>query len=179
MGGPSSVGFLWGKAEVFESMPVADGGSTMAKSVSLDKFEPKPIPFKYEAGEPAFGEVEAWGPAIDYWTGLGLDAIHDYEQDLTEYALEALRAIDGVQVVGQPRERISVVSFNVQGMKAMDVQKRLDARSIAVRGGNLEAQPYLEALGVEEAVRASFMFYNTREEADWLASSLKEIAARR
>ncbi|HEV2735324.1 MAG TPA: aminotransferase class V-fold PLP-dependent enzyme [Longimicrobiaceae bacterium] len=176
MGGPSSVGFLYGRAEWMEKLPVADGGSTMAESVSFEAFEAKPIPHKYEAGEPAFGEVEAWGPAIDYWTALGMEDIAAYEKELTDYAAERVRAIRGVRVLGSPAERIAIVSFVVDGMQAGDVEKALDREGIAVRAGKLAAEPLLRALGTDEAVRASFMFYNTREEADALADALERIA---
>ena len=178
MGGPSSVGFLWGRAERLERMPVADGGSMMSESVSFDDFKPKSIPFKYEAGEPPFGEVEAWGPAIDYWTDLGLEQIAAYEEELTAYAVDRLRSIERVMVLGNPTRRISVVSFVVDGMSASDLAKKLDENGIATRAGKLAAQPHLKALGVEEAVRASFVFYNTHEEADMLAESLVRIVER-
>jgi cysteine desulfurase/selenocysteine lyase len=176
VGGPSSVGFLYGKAERLERLPAADGGSTMAETVTLQDFKPKPIPFKYEAGEPAFGEVEAWGPALDYWMELGLERIAEYEKDLTGYALARLSGIPGVRLVGQPAQRISIVSFAVDGMKASDVEKALDAEGIAVRAGKLEAEPLIKALGFEGAVRASFMFYNTAEEADKLADTVARLA---
>src|SRR3954452_3945581 len=93
MGGPSSVGFLYGRADVMEKLPASDGGSTMAAKVSFDEMVPKPIPQKYEAGEPAFGEVEAWGAAIDYWRNLGLDSIAAYEKELTDYALAGMQQV--------------------------------------------------------------------------------------
>jgi cysteine desulfurase/selenocysteine lyase len=179
MGGPSSVGFLWGKAEVLERMPVADGGSTMAETVTFESFTAKPIPSKYEAGEPPFGEVEAWGPAIDYWTELGMERIAAYEEELTAYAVALLRGIDRVRVLGSPARRISVVSFVVDGMSASDVARQLDEQGIATRAGTLAAQPHLRALGVEEAVRASFAFYNTHEEAVVLAGALRRIVGGR
>jgi cysteine desulfurase/selenocysteine lyase len=176
MGGPSSVGFLYGRADVLERLPAADGGSTMAESVSFDDFKPKPIPHKYEAGEPAFGEVEAWGAGLDYWNEIGLERIASYEKGLTDYALKRLSPIDGVRVLGDPAERLSIISFTVEGVKPKDVEKALDEEGIAVRAGKLEAEPLLKALGTEEAVRASFMFYNTYEEADVLAAALEKIA---
>jgi cysteine desulfurase/selenocysteine lyase len=172
MGGPSSVGFLWGRAEMLERMPAADGGSTMSETVTLDDFTPKPIPHKYEAGEPAFGEVEAWGPAIDYWTDLGVDRIAYYERKLTVYASTRLAEIPRVRVLGRPADRICVVSFVVEAMEAKQVEKALDAEGIAVRAGKLAAEPLLKALGASDAVRASFMFYNTQEEADALANAV-------
>ena len=178
MGGPSSVGFLYGRADRLEALPLADGGSTMAESVSFTDVTPKPIPHKYEAGEPAFGEVEAWGPAIDYWTGLGLERIAAYEAELTTYAVRCLAPIDGVRVLGDPAQRVSIVSFTVDGLPASDVAAALDEEGIAVRAGKLAAQPLLEALGVREAVRASFAFYNTRDEVDRLAAALVGITRR-
>ena len=176
MGGPSSVGFLYGRAEMLERMPAADGGSTMAESVSFEEFVPKPIPHKYEAGEPAFGEVEAWGAALDYWNELGMKRIAAYEKELTDYALGQLSLIKGVRILGDPSERLSIISFVVEGKKPKEVEKALDDEGIAVRAGKLAAEPLLKTLGADEAVRASFMFYNTRGEADALAAALEEIS---
>jgi cysteine desulfurase / selenocysteine lyase len=175
MGGPSSVGFLYGRAEVLERMPAPDGGSTMAESVSFEDFKPKPIPHKYEAGEPAFGEVEAWGAGIDYWNEIGLERIASYEKELTGYALKRLSSIGGVRMLGEPAERLSIITFTVEGVKPKDVEKALDEEGIAVRAGKLAAEPLLKALGADEGVRASFMFYNTREEADALADALEKF----
>ncbi|HEY0138786.1 MAG TPA: aminotransferase class V-fold PLP-dependent enzyme [Nannocystis sp.] len=176
MGGPSSVGFLWGRADVLQSMPLADGGSNMSKNVTFEDVEANPIPERYEAGEPAFAEVEAWSAAIDYWNDLGLDRIEAYELDLTEYATNKLREIPGVRVLGEPKRRLSVLSFVVEGMSPSAVEKALDSEGIAVRAGKLAAQPMLRFFGVEEAVRASFLFYNTHEEADFFARVLTQIA---
>ncbi len=175
IGGPSSVGFLYGRADVLETMPLAHSGSTMAEDMTFEKITPKPLPHKYEAGEPPFSEVEAWGPALDYWTGIGLDRIEAYERELTEYARSRLEQIPGVRVLGDPADRISVLSFVVEGQDPSDLEQALDRQGIAVRAGNLEAAPLLRALGVEKAVRASFVFYNMREEADALAMSLSRI----
>ncbi|AKJ04786.1 cysteine desulfurase/selenocysteine lyase [Archangium gephyra] len=176
MGGPSSVGFLYGIASKLEELPVADGGSTMAETVSLEKIQPKPLPHKYEAGEPCFGEAVAWGPAIDYWMDLGMERIAAYEKELTAYATGKLLAIPGVRVLGAETERISVLSFTVQGVPPKELEKELDRRGIAVRAGELDAEPLLKALGTDMAVRASFLFYNTREEADALAEAVAELA---
>ncbi len=175
MGVPSSVGFLYGQAQRLEQMPIADGGSLMAESADFQHVKPKPIPHKFEAGEPAFGEVIPWGAAIDYWTNLGLDRIEAYEKELTEYARQRISEIDGMRVLGNSADRVSVLSFVVDGKQPAEVGKALDADGIAVRAGKLAAEPMLKALGVDQAVRASFMFYNTREEADVLAASLARI----
>jgi cysteine desulfurase/selenocysteine lyase len=170
------VGFLYGVASELEALPIADGGSTMAESVSFEKIQPKPLPHKYEAGEPCFGEAVAWGAALDYWMGLGMDRIAAYERKLTAYATGRLRVIPGVRVLGDGSERIAVLSFTVDGVPPKEVEQELDRRGIAARAGGLDAEPLLKALGVETAVRASFMFYNTREEADVLAEAVAEIA---
>ncbi len=177
MGGRSSVGFLYGRAERLEQMPIADGGSLMAESVDLRSVTPKPIPHKFEAGEPAFGEVIPWGAAISYWTEIGHDSIGAYEKELTEYARQRISAIDGVRVLGDSANRVSVLSFVVEGKSPSEVGKALDSDGIAVRAGKLAAEPMLKALGVDQAVRASFVFYNTREDANALAASLARIAA--
>jgi cysteine desulfurase/selenocysteine lyase len=176
MGGPSSVGFLYGVASRLEALPVADGGSTMAQTLSFEKIHPKPLPHKYEAGEPAFGEVVAWGAALDYWMNLGMERIAAYEKRLTAYATEKLLAIPGVRVLGEGTERIAVLSFTVDGVPPKEVEKELDRRGIAARAGELDAEPLLKALGTDTAVRASFMFYNTFEEVDALARALTELA---
>jgi cysteine desulfurase/selenocysteine lyase len=177
MGGPSSVGFLYGEAKIFQSIPLADGGSTMSKRVTFDDIEARPIPERFEAGEPAFAEVEAWSAALDYWNELGLARIEAYELGLTAYATNRLREIPGVRVLGDPKKRLSVLSFVVDGMSPGAVEKALDREGIAVRSGDLAAQPMLRRFGVDEAVRASFMFYNTREEADFFARVLAQLAS--
>lgn len=176
MGGPSSVGFLYGVASELEALPIADGGSTMAESVSFEQIRAKPLPHKYEAGEPCFGEAVAWGAALDYWMDLGMKRIAAYERKLTAYATRKLRAIPGVRVLGDGTERIAVVSFTVERVPPKEVEKELDRQGFAVRAGELDARPLLKALGVEMAVRASFMFYNTHEEADALAEAVAEMA---
>jgi cysteine desulfurase/selenocysteine lyase len=178
MGGPTSVGFLYGRANRLEELPPALGGATMAESASFDDVRAKDIPHKYEAGEPAFAEVEAWGAAIDYWNNISMDGIFNYEKALTDYAVERLSSINGVRVLGSPKRRVSIVSFVVDRLRPDEVEKALDEEGIAVRAGTLEALPLLKALGVEEAVRASFMFYNTQEEVDVLAGALGRIARR-
>lgn len=179
MGGPSSVGCLYGKASFLEEMPVGDGGANMAERVSFEDFTTKRIPNKHEAGEPAFAEVSAWAAALDYWRRLGLERIDAYERELTAYAADRVARVGRVRVLGHPTERMSIVSFVVEGRSAKDVERALDRQGIAVRGGTLDAVPMLEALGVSEAVRASFVFYNTRDEADALANALERTVAER
>jgi cysteine desulfurase/selenocysteine lyase len=177
MGGPSSVGFLYGQADKLDALPLADGGSTMAERVTFDDVVPKPLPHKFEAGEPAFGEVVGWGAGLAFWQELGLDNIAAYVKELTDYAAARLSALGSkVRLLGCPRERLAIVSFNIAGKSAKDVEQALDRQGIAVRAGDLSAQPLLKALGEEAAVRASFQFYNTRAEVDALAEHVERIA---
>jgi cysteine desulfurase/selenocysteine lyase len=157
-------------------MPVAEGGASMAEHASFDGFTPKQLPFKHEAGEPAFGEVVAWGTSLEYWDRTGLDRITAYEKELTAHAAQRLASVRGVRVLGSPAERLAIVTFVVDGKEPSEVEKALDAEGIAVRAGNLDAEPLLEALGARQAVRASFLFYNTRAEADALADAVERIA---
>jgi cysteine desulfurase/selenocysteine lyase len=143
-----------------------EGGLLMAEGVDFRHVKPKPIPHKFEAGEPAFGEVIPWGAAIGYWTEIGLDRIAAYERGLTEYARQRVSDIDGVRVLGHAADRVSVLSFVIDGKPLADIGKALDADEIAVRSGKLS-----------QAVRASFMLFNTREDANALAASLARIAA--
>jgi cysteine desulfurase / selenocysteine lyase len=177
MGGPSSVGFLYGKADQLDSLPVSEGGSTMAKEASFDDFETKPIPLKFEAGEPAFGEVIPFGPAVDYWQKIGIDQIAAYEKQLTTYAREGLSKIPGVRILGNSAHATAIISFVVDKLKASDVEQALDREGIAVRSGNLASCPQLKAFNTNEAVRASFMFYNTFEEVDTFVNAMKLIAS--
>ena len=150
----------------------------MCEELSFERILARPLPHKYEVGEPAFGEAVAWGPAIDYWMGLGMERIAASEKELTRYATERLSAIRGVRVLGAESDRVSVVSFLGDGVDPKDVEKELDRRGIAVRAGDMDAKPMLEALGTDVAVRASFMFYNTRQEAELLADAVAELARR-
>jgi len=175
MGGPSSVGFLYGRAEWLERLPIIEGGSHMAEKVSFEE-EPqvKSLPMKYEAGTPAFAEVIAYGVAVDYCSGLGMEGIAAYEADLLGYATERIKRIDRVRVIGAAREKASILSFVADGVEPKQIEKSLDKEGIAVRAGTMSAQPLMKLLGVKGVVRASFMFYNTREEADVLARGIEK-----
>lgn len=147
----------------------------MSDEVTFEGFKPKDIPHRFEAGEPPFAEVIGYGAALHYWCAVGMEEIYRYEKELTNYAVAKLQGVPGFRLLGDSATRLSVVSFVMQGMKPKEVEKKLDERGIAVRSGNLSAQPVINSLGLEEAVRASFVFYNTREEADLLAQALREL----
>ncbi|HEX8370782.1 MAG TPA: SufS family cysteine desulfurase [Pyrinomonadaceae bacterium] len=174
MGGPSSVGFLYGKAAWLDRLPPIEGGSVMAETVTFEDFETKPLPKKIEAGTPSFAEAIAYGAAVDYWSNLGLENIAEYEKELLAYATEKVRAIDRVKIIGEAQDKISVLSFTIDGIEPNKIEETLDKEGIAIRSGTLSAQPLMKVLGVSGVARASFMFYNTPEEAAALAAGIEK-----
>lgn len=173
MYGPSGTGFLYGRAEWLERMEPSEGGSEMAQSVTFTDWQPKPLPQKFEAGTPAITETVALGTALDYMNGIGMERIKAYEQALVGYATQQLAAIDRVQVLGAGTDRVSIVSFVIDGLEPHQVGQFLDQEAgIATRFGQLSCQPLIKFLGIPGAVRASFSFYNTRDEIDRLAEAM-------
>jgi cysteine desulfurase / selenocysteine lyase len=177
--GAPSVGFLFGRAEWLNALPPAEGGSTMAQDVRFEGVELKPLPQKFEAGEPATADAIGLGAALQVWEELGLASIEAYERALTQRALALLDDVPGVRILGSATDRIAIVSFVVDGVAAQDVAAALDRRGIAVRAGDLTSKPQLRALGVEEAVRASLCFFNTDEEIDALVAAVRRIVPAR
>jgi cysteine desulfurase/selenocysteine lyase len=174
MGGPSSIGFLYGREVWLESLPPIEGGSVMADTVTFEDFTTKPLPKKVEAGTPAFAEAIAFGEAVNYWSNLGMENIEVYEKELVAYATEKVSAIDRVRIVGKARDKVSVLSFVIDGIEPNKIEESLDQEGIAIRSGTLSAQPLIHLLGLSGVARASFMFYNTREEADALVSAIEK-----
>ncbi|MBS0207909.1 MAG: cysteine desulfurase [Planctomycetes bacterium] len=176
--GPSGVGVLWGRAELLDAMPPFLGGGSMIRRVRLDGFEPADLPAKFEAGTPPIAPAIGFGAAIDYLCAIGLDAIHDYEQQLVRYAHERLTTLPGIRLLGPaPEHKGGIVSFTLAGVHAHDIAQLLDRHGVAVRAGHHCAMPLHKRLGVNASARASFYFYNTRDEVDQLATALE--AARR
>jgi cysteine desulfurase / selenocysteine lyase len=175
MCGPTAGGVLYGKREWLERLPPAEGGGSMAKSVSWEAMEPAAIPKKFEAGTPPFSEIIAFAAAIEFRNQWGMPAIERYERQLTAYLDERLRSVPQVRVLGAG-EKICCVSFTVSGIKPQQIEKALDEKGIVIRGGTLSAQPVLESLGLPEgAVRVSVSFYNTREEIDRFIQALEQF----
>jgi len=176
--GPTGIGAVWGRMEWWERMPPWQVGGGMIRQVTFEASTYAPPPHRFEAGTAALAPAIGLGAAVDYIEGLGLAAIEQYESALLQHALEAIRGIGGVRVIGMPRDRGGAISLVIDGIPSREAGKLLDERGIAVRAGHHCAQPILARFGLESTVRPSFAFYNTRDEADALVQALREIAQR-
>jgi cysteine desulfurase / selenocysteine lyase len=174
--GPSGVGVLYGKRELLEAMPPFLGGGSMIRRVRLDGFEPQDLPAKFEAGTPPIVPAIGLGAAIDYLNSIGLEAIHQHECRLTQYAHEVLHGVDGLRILGpQPGEKGGIVSFTLSRIHAHDIAQLLDRSGIAIRAGHHCAMPLHQRLGLNATARASFYFYNTRAEVEKLGVALEKV----
>ena len=175
--GPTGVGVLYGKEEWLDRLPPYQGGGEMIERVSFEKTTFERPPLKFEAGTPDYIATHGLASALDYVTSLGMDNILAHEQDLTRYALQQLREIEGMHIYGHRNDSgDAVISFNVGDIHHMDLGTLLDQLGIAVRTGHHCAQPLMDRLGILGTVRASFGLYNTREEVDALVAGIKRIA---
>lgn len=175
--GPTGVGVLYGKEEWLDRLPPYQGGGEMIERVSFTKTTFERPPLKFEAGTPDYIATHGLATALDYVTSLGMDNILAHEQDLTRYALQQLREIEGMHIYGHRNDSgDAVISFNVGDIHHMDLGTLLDQLGIAVRTGHHCAQPLMDRLGILGTVRASFGLYNTREEVDALVAGIKRIA---
>ncbi|MFH1907087.1 MAG: cysteine desulfurase [Chloroflexota bacterium] len=174
--GPTGIGALYGKTALLESMPPFLGGGDMIKAVHLRSFTPNAIPHKFEAGTPAIAEGVGFGAAVDYLSGVGMDAIAAYEHEIIAYALERLKEIPGVKVFGPAAEKKGgVAAFTLEGIHPHDVAQILDGEGVAVRAGHHCAQPLHEKFGLPATTRASFYLYNTRAEVDKLVEAIYQV----
>lgn len=175
--GPTGVGVLYGKEEWLDKMPPYQGGGEMIEHVSFEKTTFERPPLKFEAGTPDYVATHGLAKALDYVSALGMDNIFAHEQDLTHYALQQLREIEGMHIYGHAGDSgDAVISFNVGNIHHMDLGTLLDQLGIAVRTGHHCAQPLMDRLGVLGTVRASFGLYNTREEVDALVAGIKRVS---
>ena len=175
--GPTGVGVLYGKEEWLDRLPPYQGGGEMIERVSFTKTTFERPPLKFEAGTPDYIATHGLAIALNYITSLGMDNILAHEQDLTRYALQQLREIEGMHIYGHRNDcGDAVISFNVGDIHHMDLGTLLDQLGIAVRTGHHCAQPLMDRLGILGTVRASFGLYNTREEVDSLVAGIKRIA---
>ena len=175
--GPTGVGVLYGKEKWLDKMPPYQGGGEMIEHVSFEKTTFERPPLKFEAGTPDYVATHGLAKALDYVSALGMDNILAHEQDLTHYALQQLREIEGMHIYGHAGDSgDAVISFNVGNIHHMDLGTLLDQLGIAVRTGHHCAQPLMDRLGVIGTVRASFGLYNTREEVDTLVSGIKRVS---
>ena len=172
---PNGIGVVYGKKELLDIIPPWQGGGNMIKDVTIEETQFSEPPAKFEAGTPNVADAVGLGYALDYVNKVGIENISRYEHYLTEYAREQLAKIDGLRLIGNPKERVSVVSFELAGIPTPEVGRLLDQEGIALRAGHHCAQPALRRLGVEASVRPSFAFYNTTQEIDKLVKAVKKI----
>jgi len=176
---PNGIGVVYGKKEVLDIIPPWQGGGNMIKDVTFEETIFSDPPNKFEAGTPNVADAVGLGAALDYVSRIGIHNIEKYEHELTEYARERLATIDGLRLIGNPRNRVSVVSFELKNIPTPEVGRLLDQEGIALRAGHHCAQPALRRLGVEASVRPSFAFYNTKEEIDRLIEAVRKISHNR
>jgi cysteine desulfurase/selenocysteine lyase len=172
---PTGSGVIYGKAALLERMNPFQGGGDMIKSVTFEKTIYADLPNKLEAGTPAIASQIGLGAAIDYLNSIGREQAAAHEQELLRYATERISAIEGVHIIGTAREKASVLSFIIDDIHPHDIGTILDQEGIAVRAGHHCAQPVMQRFNVPATARASFAFYNTREEIDVLARTVEKV----
>ncbi len=173
--GPTGVGVLYGKEELLNQIPPYQGGGEMIGQVSFEGTTFNELPFKFEAGTPNYIDVIAFSEAIKYIQEIGLDNIKKYEDELLQYCTAEFEKIDGLKIYGTAKNKSGAISFLVKGIHHYDMGMMLDKMGIAVRTGHHCAQPLMHELGIEGTVRASFAFYNTKEEIDVLVAGIKKV----
>src|SRR5213594_4454168 len=173
--GPTGIGVLYGKSALLNAMPPYQGGGDMILSVTFEKTTYNKIPHKFEAGTPDISGVIGLAAAINYVNELGLDRIEAHERDLLRQATELLSTIPGLRVIGTAKEKASVLSFVMDGIHPHDIGTILDQEGIAIRTGHHCAQPVMERFGIPATARASFAFYNTREEVNALVKGIDRV----
>ncbi|HNO79283.1 MAG TPA: cysteine desulfurase [Phycisphaerae bacterium] len=172
---PSGIGVLYGKESLLLDMPPYQGGGEMIKSVTFEQTIYNDLPHKFEAGTPNIEGAIGLGAAIEYLQGIGLSRIAAYEKELLEYATAQLSKIPEVRLIGTAREKVSVLSFVVEGIHPHDIGTILDQEGVAIRTGHHCAQPTMQRFGVPATARASMCFYNTKEEIDRLVEAVQTV----
>lgn len=175
--GPTGIGALYGKLALLEQMPPFMGGGEMIETVSFSGTTYNKVPFKFEPGTPNIAGAIGLAAAIDYLNALDREALAEHEDDVLNYAVAKAEQCDGLTIVGQAHQRAGVLSFVLEGAHPHDVGTLLDQQGVAVRTGNHCAMPIMERLGVPGTVRASFAFYNTRDDVDALFLAIEKIRA--
>ena len=172
---PTGSGVVYGKAELLEQMNPFQGGGDMIRSVTFEKTTYAGLPNKFEAGTPAIASQIGLGAAIDYLNSIGREAAAAHEAELLRYATDRVSAIEGVRIIGTARHKASVLSFVIDDIHPHDIGTILDQEGIAVRAGHHCAQPVMQRFNVPATARASFAFYNTKEEVDVLARTIEKV----
>lgn len=175
MYGPNGVGVLYGKKALLEQLPPYQGGGEMIAEVSFAGTTYNELPYKFEAGTPNISGVIAFGAAIDYLQNIGLPAIAEWEHELLTYATAQIQKIPGLRIYGIQDEKSAVLSFNVEGIHFYDLGTMLDKFGVAVRTGHHCADPLMDHFGIQGTVRASFAFYNTKQEIDLFSEALTKV----
>ncbi|TDW50047.1 cysteine desulfurase /L-selenocysteine selenide-lyase (L-alanine-forming) [Flavobacterium sp. 270] len=174
MCGPTGTGILYGKEEWLNKLPPYQGGGEMIKEVTFEKTTYADLPHKFEAGTPNIAGGIVLGTAIDYLNNIGFENIQKYENELLEYATKRLLEIEGLRIYGTGKNKASVVSFNIDGIHPYDIGSIIDKLGIAVRTGHHCAQPIMSFFCIPGTIRASFSFYNTKEEIDVMVEAVKK-----
>lgn len=172
--GPTGIGVLYSRQELLEIMDPFLGGGEMIEQVTMDNSTWNEVPWKFEAGTPKIAQAIGLGAAIDYLKPLNRKALINHERELIQYALSTLSNIPGLTIYGNANPRGPVISFNVNNIHPHDLAQILDQRHIAIRAGHHCAQPIMDRLGVPATTRASFHFYNTKEEIDFLSTAIEK-----
>lgn len=172
--GPNGLGIFYGKEDLLNEMPPYQGGGAMISEVTFEKTTYNILPNKFEAGTPAIAEVIAFKSAIDYLLSIGLDAVHFYETELLEYATSELKKISGVRLIGEAKDKSGVLSFVIDGVHPHDLGTLLDKQGVAIRTGHHCTQPLMKRFGITACARASFTFYNTKQDVDVFIAAIKK-----
>ncbi|MAU88480.1 MAG: cysteine desulfurase CsdA [Flavobacteriaceae bacterium] len=172
--GPTGIGFLYGKEVLLNELPPYQGGGEMISEVTFEKTSYADLPHKFEAGTPNISGVIAFGAALDYLNGIGLKEIENYENELLKYATRKLKEVKGLRIFGEAKNKISVISFNIESIHPYDLGSILDKMGIAVRTGQHCAQPVMDFYQIPGTVRVSFSFYNTKKEIDFLILAINK-----
>ncbi len=173
--GPTGIGVLYAKTEWLEKLPPYQGGGDMISTVRFEKSTYNVPPYKFEAGTPPIAEAIGLGVAIDYLQSLDFNQVETYERDLLSYATEALSEIGGLTLIGTARKKAGVISFTLELIHPHDIGTVLDLEGIAIRTGHHCAMPLMQRLGVPATARASFAFYNTKDEVDALVTGIHKV----
>ena len=175
--GPTGTGILYGKEEWLTKLPPYQGGGEMIKEVTFAKTTYASLPHKFEAGTPNIAGGIVLGTAIDYMNEIGFENIATYEHELLVYGTQKLLEIEGLKIYGTAKEKTSVISFNIDGIHPYDIGTIIDSKGIAVRTGHHCAQPIMDFFQIPGTIRASFAFYNTKEEIDYMVEAIKKAKA--
>ena len=175
--GPTGVGMLYGKEKWLNKLPPYQGGGEMIDEVTFEKTTYADLPHKFEAGTPNICGGIAFGAALDYMNAIGFEAIGSYEDELLQYATEKLAQIEGLRIYGDNKQKTAVISFNIDSIHPYDVGTLLDKMGIAVRTGHHCAQPIMDYYKIPGTIRASFAFYNTKDEVDTFVNGVQRAVA--